>query len=351
MTELAFRITEPGKPSREVPIKVGVSLGRAEENTIPLDDSKVSGRHAHVVEKDGGLVIEDLGSSNHTHILGGSSLKGGESHALTSGTMIQMGDTKLVVTAAGDSGGDKTVAAQIINLDEPREEGGAAMNLALLAAFKAARPRLVIANEAIRCMAPIDKVNFIIGRKGEGTSLVLEHKAVSTAHAAITFENRRFHVEDLGSSNGTFVDGERLESGQKQELVSESHLRFGSVDALFVIEADAEGRSADHKRYRNAVEVLISEGTLPESQRDDAVREAQASGHHPGEILLQKGLITVDDWLKAFKKAEFFVARGGSSSASTGGGRGRGLLVGIIIVLILLIGLILAKPDLFNLGG
>ena len=102
MAELAFRISEPGKPTREVEIRVGVSIGRLDDNTITIVDTKISGRHAHVIEKDGQLVIEDLGSSNHTHILGGGSLKGGESHPLTVGTMVQLGDTKLVVTAVGD---------------------------------------------------------------------------------------------------------------------------------------------------------------------------------------------------------------------------------------------------------
>ncbi|MFT7620442.1 MAG: pSer/pThr/pTyr-binding forkhead associated (FHA) protein [Planctomycetota bacterium] len=345
MSELAFRISEPGHPTKEVPIKVGVSLGRLDENTVTIIDSKISGRHAHVVEKDGKLVIEDLGSSNHTHILGGSSLKGGESHPLTVGTMVQIGETKLVVVAiGGQANSDKTVAAQMITLDGgDNEEGGAASNLATLAAFKASRARIVIADDAIRTIGDIDKIEYFIGRAGETTSLAIENKAVSTNHAVIRFEKKQFTIEDLSSSNGTFIDGERLEPNQKKKLSPETHVRFGSINALFVVDSDADGITIDPKRFRNAVEVLIVEGTLPASQRDDAIRDAQAEGRHPGEILLQKGLISVEDWLRAYKKAEFFVATGHSGGGSGSGGGNKNLMIAVIALLVVLIILLIVN--------
>ncbi len=354
MSELAFRISEPGKPTKEVPIEVGLSLGRSDENTVPIVDSKISGRHAHVIEKDGKLVIEDLGSSNHTHVLGGASLKGGESHPLSVGTMIQLGDTKLIVVAAGKSGGaDKTVAAQMITLDSGADDepGGAAANLAMLAAFKAARGRIVVANEAFRQIADVDKIEYIVGRKGESTHLSIDHKAVSSSHAVIRFEKKRFTIEDLGSANGTFVDGEKLVPNDKKPLKSESHIRFGSIDTLFVVTSDSSGSTPDPKRYRNAVEVLIHEGTLPASQRDEAIREAQASHHHPGEVLLQKGLLTVEEWLSAYKKAEFFVAPRALGGGSQGGGGSKKFLIAWVVLLLAVIVVLVVKPGLLGLGG
>ncbi len=343
MADLAFRITQPGKPVQEIPIEVGVSIGRRPENTITLEDGKASGRHAHVVEKDGQLVIEDLGSSNHTHILGGSSLEGGQSHPLTLGTAFQIGETKFVVVAqagaAGEGeggGGDRTIAAQIITA-KGDDGGGAASGLAVLAAFKAARPRLVIANEAIRTIRDIDKAQFVVGRQGDTTNLAIEHQAVSACHATITYKDRRFYLEDMGSSNGTFLAGDRLPPNQQVELKPESHLRFGSIDALFVVDTGAEGQAADERRYKNAVEVLVAEGDLPASQRDEAIRDAKAANRHPGEILLEKGLISVEAWIKAWRKAEFHVAGGGSSSAAGGGKSSSKLLMAIIIVLLLVV--------------
>ncbi|MCB9832755.1 MAG: FHA domain-containing protein [Planctomycetes bacterium] len=340
MADLAFRITQPGKPVAEVPIAVGVSIGRRPENSIVLEDGKASGRHAHVVQKEGQLVIEDLGSSNHTHILGGSTLQGGESHPLTLGTAFQIGETKFVVVAAAgaDGGGDdRTIAAQM--LSPSAGAGGAAGGLAVLAAFKAARPRIVLANEAIRAIHDMDKIQFVIGRKGDATNLAIEHQAVSACHATISFEDRRFYIEDMGSSNGTFLGGDRLPANQRVELKPETQLRFGSIDALFVIDSSAEGQAADERRYRNAIEVLVAEGDLPASQRDEVVREAKTENRHPGEILLRRGLISVDAWIKAWRKAEFHVARGAGES-SGGGGSSRYLMA--IIALLLLVVLLLA---------
>lgn len=42
-------------------------------------------------------------------------------------------------------------------------------------------------------------------------SIVLEDDFVSTSHAALTYRGRAWYVEDLGSTNGTFVNGVRVD--------------------------------------------------------------------------------------------------------------------------------------------
>jgi hypothetical protein len=42
-------------------------------------------------------------------------------------------------------------------------------------------------------------------------SIVLDDEFVSTAHAALTYRGRAWYVEDLGSTNGTFVNGARVD--------------------------------------------------------------------------------------------------------------------------------------------
>ncbi len=58
--------------------------------------------------------------------------------------------------------------------------------------------------------------------------LRIEHSSVSRVHARLTL-GERVQVEDLGSSNGTWVGGRRLASGELVELPADALLEVGSV--------------------------------------------------------------------------------------------------------------------------
>lgn len=78
----------------------------------------------------------------------------------------------------------------------------------------------------------------LIGR-AEDCALVLEHPRISRHHARIVSEGRTFVLEDLNSTNGVFVNGERTTRGL---------LQAGTVvriaDWLAVVEAVDEGETA-----------------------------------------------------------------------------------------------------------
>jgi pSer/pThr/pTyr-binding forkhead associated (FHA) protein len=69
---------------------------------------------------------------------------------------------------------------------------------------------------------PVDRDWFVIGR-GRTADLVLSEPTISRAHAAIGYENEEFFVQDLGSTNGTGVNGQReprsaLKDGDELQL-------------------------------------------------------------------------------------------------------------------------------------
>src|SRR5207237_386632 len=71
----------------------------------------------------------------------------------------------------------------------------------------------------------------IIGR-GEGCDIVLEDGSVSRRHARLARDERgHYRIEDLGSANGTFVDGARIAA--PTPLSDGVKLRFGDVELLF----------------------------------------------------------------------------------------------------------------------
>ena len=71
----------------------------------------------------------------------------------------------------------------------------------------------------------LDRDWLVIGR-GRGADVVLAEATISRAHAAIGFDEGRFFVQDLASTNGTMVNGSRTE---RQQLKDGDELRMGKL--------------------------------------------------------------------------------------------------------------------------
>jgi len=63
---------------------------------------------------------------------------------------------------------------------------------------------------------PVDRMRMVIGR-GRGADLVVAESTMSREHAAVAFDEEGCFVEDLGSTNGTKVNGERCERARLQD--------------------------------------------------------------------------------------------------------------------------------------
>ena len=70
---------------------------------------------------------------------------------------------------------------------------------------------------------------IIIGRSHE-CEIQLSAEDVSRKHARIFFHNEEYHIEDLGSTNGTYVNGIKI---VKCALRSNDHINIGGVKMLF----------------------------------------------------------------------------------------------------------------------
>jgi DNA-binding NtrC family response regulator len=88
---------------------------------------------------------------------------------------------------------------------------------------------------------PFGLGEIVIGRDPT-CAVVLDDHAVSRQHARIVNEGGVFRVVDLDSRNGTFVDGERVQTATLEPL---HELRFG--DALFKFVSD---EAEQYARYR-----------------------------------------------------------------------------------------------------
>jgi pSer/pThr/pTyr-binding forkhead associated (FHA) protein len=77
---------------------------------------------------------------------------------------------------------------------------------------------------------PLEKARVTLGRAD--CDIVLADPELSRQHALVAIQGTSVRLEDLGSTNGTFVDGERIES---HELTDRSEFRIGIHELVFVM--------------------------------------------------------------------------------------------------------------------
>jgi len=75
------------------------------------------------------------------------------------------------------------------------------------------------------------KDDVFIGRDGTRCEVVLEDPAVSGLHARIKREEDQFILHDLGSRNGTFVNGEQV---YRHPLNDKDRLQLGETQLMFI---------------------------------------------------------------------------------------------------------------------
>ncbi len=88
--------------------------------------------------------------------------------------------------------------------------------------------------EAKRYELEIGVDDVIVGRSTD-CHWVISSGAVSRRHARIRRQSGDITIEDLGSSNGTFVNGVRL--SEPHALHDDDTVKFGSVEARFFVPA------------------------------------------------------------------------------------------------------------------
>ncbi|MBV9311155.1 MAG: FHA domain-containing protein [Solirubrobacterales bacterium] len=178
---------------RRVPVTAGgVTIGRAEESDLMLDDERASRQHARVCPQDGQYVLTDLGSHNGTMLNGERVLR--ETRSLTAGDTIVIGDQTL----------------RFLNGQETR---------------MASRELPIIGTQSIG----FDGERLTIGRDAHNDA-VLDHPNVSRFHAEVIARDGAIELVDLGSRNGTRLDGVIVE---RAPIKTGSQIGVGPFRLLF----------------------------------------------------------------------------------------------------------------------
>jgi hypothetical protein len=120
---------------------------------------------------------------------------------------------------------------------------------------------------------------IVVGRSSE-LDMVLVEDMVSRRHAKITVTGDQIFIQDLGSTNGTFVNGEKIKRARLQEgdriLIGTSIIKLVAAQA-----GDGSGRSAanleDVAAGRRTSQVRTMSGSIAEIPLPDLMQLFSAS--------------------------------------------------------------------------
>lgn len=103
-----------------------------------------------------------------------------------------------------------------------------------LAMISEGQPGTLEENTGLRVFILIDE--FLIGRDKSICDLVLNEKSIGRVHARISRHGSHYFMEDLGSANGTYIDGKKLNKHQTYSLKEFCRLKFAELPFYFTIE-------------------------------------------------------------------------------------------------------------------
>lgn len=92
----------------------------------------------------------------------------------------------------------------------------------------------IFLSEENRPVQELGEEKLTVGRLADNT-LQIEDASVSSHHAEIVFEGGLHHPNDLGSANGTFVNGEQITAAV---LRHGDEVRFGNIETVFTGDAE-----------------------------------------------------------------------------------------------------------------
>ena len=151
----------------------------------------------------------------------------------------------------------------------------------------------------------------VLGRdKGPGIDVVAKVGCVSGVHCQLEMENNKLYVTDLGSTNGTYVDGQEMRKNNRYRVFNGSTLRLGAENVngepYVSYEVDLSGakemdRNSEYGQVQAIVEALGAQGggELPVHQRRVPARvlppPAAADGLKKKGFPFSRRRVSVDD--------------------------------------------------------
>lgn len=200
-----------------------VTIGRSDNNLLKLKEEFVSRHHAEIREEGDDYILVDLDSKDGTY-LNGTKIKPKEPHKLKDGDIIKIAESQLKFSSLVD---DKT-AVRSEPVFEPDPE---ATQMASDTEKTILDSGIDETNVAVSVPLDLKGKNILSIGRDKANEAVIDHPSVSRFHAKITKIQGSYILEDLQSTNGTFVNGKLIET--KRTLMVGDRIHIGPCSFIF----------------------------------------------------------------------------------------------------------------------
>ncbi len=209
------------------PLAGPATIGRGRKNTIALDYDEVSGTHLRLDWDDDAYTLVDEDSTNGT-LVNGMWVK---TARLKHGDEIEVGPIGMLFLEKAK--GREELEKRFLSRKHTREAGFSLVDAGNLSSRH-----------------PVSSLPFEIGSSGSN-HLVATDDTVSTSHARLVRDQKTLYVEDLGSTNGTYLNGhlvKRARIGHGDELSFGNAVFFLKNDEFPLPEEEETPAGARQKR-------------------------------------------------------------------------------------------------------
>lgn len=313
-------IKNPDGSEQEQDVSEQLTIGRAEGNDLILSEGGVSRKHARFFTEGADFMVEDTGSANGTWVDGekiaGPTKLSSKSQVVIGDYEIQLklGSKALPKRATGKPSKEPTTARGTpVKATAPRStrvvpavKSAPGAGLAKRAApGRAAGPQLRGLTGGVTGKTFSLTGTVTVGRVGN-VDIQIDDDSVSRRHAELVVNGREVTLKDLGSANGTTVNGAPI--NEETILNPGDIVQFGVVEVMFETGTPSGSRApiARPGRPSGANERPARPSRLPSESLDGTTAESSGPPMDPkkkrliivGSAVL--GLLFVAVLVKAF---------------------------------------------------
>jgi ABC transport system ATP-binding/permease protein len=245
-------IRYPDGTEHEHAVTTQLTIGRSEGNDLILTEGGVSRKHARFFVEGSALQVEDVGSANGTWV-DGARIE--QATPVGAKSQVVIGDYEISVKV-GSKGAAKRPAGVGPTAEKPSREATAAVGKPVKAvsprstkvvpSIKPANGSGALAKRAAPGRASGPQLKGLTGSitgktfalsgtmtvgRVAGTDITVDDDSVSRKHAEVEVRGRDVVVRDLGSANGTTVNGAPI--SEETPLSAGDILQFGVVELMF----------------------------------------------------------------------------------------------------------------------